>query len=146
MNMEYSWIIYALLSAIFAGLVAIFGKIGLKGVDSGTATMIRAFVMFVFLFLVIAYQGKLVGVMDIVSGKKLMLFIVLSGIAGALSWLFYFLALQSGQVAKVASIDRLSIVFAMIFAMVFLNEKVSLRTGLSLLLIVFASVIIATDK
>ncbi|MFA5855753.1 MAG: EamA family transporter [Candidatus Pacearchaeota archaeon] len=144
--MEYSWIIYALLSAIFAGLVAIFGKIGLKGVDSGTATMIRAFVMFVFLFLVIAYQGKLVGVMDIVSGKKLMLFIVLSGIAGALSWLFYFLALQSGQVAKVASIDRLSIVFAMIFAMVFLNEKVSLRTGLSLLLIVFASVIIATDK
>jgi transporter family protein len=122
--MEYSWIIYALLSAIFAGLVAIFGKIGLKGVDSGTATMIRAFVMFVFLFLVIAYQGKLVGVMDIVSGKKLMLFIVLSGVAGALSWLFYFLALQSGQVTKVASIDRLSIVFAMIFAIVFLNVRI----------------------
>jgi bacterial/archaeal transporter family protein len=115
-----NWIFYALLSAIFASLVAIFGKVGLKDVDSTLATTIRAVVMAVFLIIVSLSLGKsnLLTTFD----SKALGYIVLSGIAGALSWLFYFFAIKNGPVSAVASIDRLSVVFVFIIAVIFLGE------------------------
>jgi transporter family protein len=108
--MDYTWLIFAILSAVFAALVAIFGKIGLEGIDANTATMIRGGIMFAFLILVIAFTGKIENITTIFSSSKALTYIFLSGIAGALSWLFYFLALKIGKASQVAPIDRLSIV------------------------------------
>ena len=134
------WLIYAFISAIFAALVAIFGKIGMKGIDSTLATTIRALVMFVFLFVVIILQKKyiLIGTIKQVD----YVFIILAGIAGAMSWLFYFLALKSGEATKVASIDRLSIVFIMIFSLLFLGEKFSLKLLSGIILIAVGAILI----
>jgi bacterial/archaeal transporter family protein len=143
--MEYLWLIFALLSAFFAALVAIFGKIGLANVDSNLATAIRAIIMAIFLFLIVTIQGKLYEIPGFFSGSKIFYFIVLSGIAGALSWLFYFLALKHGSVTKVVSIDRLSIVFAMVFAIIFLGEKVSLKNIGGVILIVIGAIVISIN-
>ncbi len=120
-----SWIVYvyALLSAVFAALVAIFGKIGLAGIDSTLATTVRAIVMAVFLVVVSFSLGKF----DFLNtlGNKAIFFIVLSGVAGALSWLFYFLAIKLGTVTGVVAIDRTSVVFAFILAALFLSEAVT---------------------
>jgi len=123
-----NWTLYAFISAIFAALVAIFGKIGLKDVDSTLATTIRAVVMAVFLIIVSLSLGKF----SLHSGSaastitnKALYFIVLSGIAGALSWLFYFFAIKNGPASAVAAIDRTSIVFVVILAILFLGEKFS---------------------
>jgi len=115
------WIIYALLSAVFAALVAIFGKIGLKNIDSTLATTVRSVIMAIFLVLV-SLSLKKISLLHTIEGKAL-LFIVLSGIAGAMSWLFYFYAIQKGQASTAAAIDRLSIVFVFILAIIFLGEK-----------------------
>jgi|SRR3989344_3440605 len=138
--MASSWIFYALLAAVFAGLVAVFGKIGLKNVDANLATTIRAFVMFMFLILVILFQNKFALISQLKFADYA--FIVLAGIAGALSWLFYFLALRSGDATKVASLDRLSVVFVMIFAILFLGEKFSLKVLSGVVLIVIGAVMI----
>lgn len=140
--MSYLWLIYALLSAIFAALVAIFGKIGLKDIDSNTATAIRAAIMAVFLVGIIAFQGKLGQIQVIFSNNKAILFIALSGIAGAISWLFYFLALKRGTVCHVVSIDRLSIIFAVVFALLFLGEKINLQTGLGVIIMAVGAILI----
>jgi bacterial/archaeal transporter family protein len=141
-----TWLIFALLSAIFAALVSVFAKVGLQGVDANTATTIRAFIMFVFLMIVILVQGKFDNILGFFLDKKILLFIVLSGIAGALSWLFYFIAIKNGAVTKVVSIDRLSIVFAMVFAVVFLNEKVTIKSIIGIILIATGAIIIAIDN
>jgi len=140
---DYSWLIFALLSAVFAALVAIFGKIGLQGLDSTTATAIRAVIMAVFLVGVVVVLGKAEGIAKIAGNSTAMQFIVLSGVAGALSWLFYFLALQKGTVAQVVPIDRSSVVFALILAVVFLGEKVSLQSALGAALIVVGAILVA---
>lgn len=121
-----SWLIFALLSAVMAAMVSIFGKLGLQQVDPNTATTIRSIIMMLFLVGVLAFQGKLGQIGDVLANKKAMLFIILSGVAGALSWLFYFIAIQKGDVAKVAPIDKLSVVLAVGFALLFLGEKLSL--------------------
>lgn len=141
--MQYTWLLFALLSALGAAFVAIFAKVGLQGVDSHVATTIRALVMFLFLFAVIAIEGKLSQGVSSFTNSKLMFFIILSGIAGALSWLFYFLVLQSGTVAQVAGVDRLSVVFAVLMAALFLSEKIDIRTGLGVSLITVGAIIIA---
>ena len=138
-----SWFVYALGSAVMAALVSIFGKIGLKGVDSNTATTIRAVIMMLFLFGVLAFQGKISQIGDVLANKKAMLFIVLSGVAGALSWMFYFIAIQKGDVAKVAPIDKLSVVLAVAFALLFLGEKLSLWGGIGVGLIAVGVLITA---
>jgi len=140
--MQYSWLIYALLSAIFASLVAIFGKIGLKNFDSNVATTIRAIIMAVFLVVIIIFQGKLNQVQSILTNHKALLFIALSGLAGAISWLFYFLALKRGTVCQVTPIDRLSIVFAILIALIFLGEKITLIQGIGILITVIGAVLI----
>lgn len=121
-----SWIPYALLSAVFAGAVVIFGKIGVKSVDSNLATAIRTVVILVFAWGIVLAQGK---VRDIhMIPTKTLIFLVLSGIATGLSWLFYFRALQLGEASKVAPVDKLSIVFTIVFAALFLGEKLTLGT------------------
>ena len=95
---DYLWLVFALLSALTASLVAIFGKIGLQGIDSNTATAIRGAIMALFLIGVVIAQGKLTHVSTILGNSKAILFIVLSGVAGAVSWIFYFLALKVGKV------------------------------------------------
>lgn len=119
------WLVYALLSAATAALVAIFGKIGLKDADANSATAIRAVVMAVFLLGVVAVQGKFGQLGELFAQRKAMLFILLSGAAGALSWLFYFLALKSGKVSQVGPIDKLSVVLAVVLAYFFLGERIS---------------------
>lgn len=141
--MNYLWLIFGLLSALFASLVAIFGKIGLKGIDTNVATAIRAVIMALFLIVVVAFQGRLNKVREILTDKKAILFIVLSGVAGAMSWLFYFLALKNGKVQQVAPIDRLSVVFAIVLAAIFLGEKISFYTAIGVLLIAAGSIFVA---
>lgn len=138
-----TWLIYALLSAVFAALVAIFGKVGLSGLDANTATAIRAIVMAVFLVGVVLWQGKIDVVSEILSNKKAMVFIVFSGIAGALSWLFYFMAIKYGPVSKVAPIDKLSVVFAVILSALVLGEKLSLMGILGVVAIAGGSLLVA---
>ena len=115
------WIIYALLSAAFAALVAIFGKIGIQNIDSTLATSIRAVVMAGFLVIVSLLLRKF-QLLNTIHSKALV-FIILSGLAGAMSWLFYFFALKHGPVTGVAALDRLSVVFVLIFALLFLGQK-----------------------
>lgn len=141
--MKYLWLIFALLSALSASLVAIFGKIGLKTVDANTATAIRSVVMAVFLIGVVAVQGKLPLLPSVFSDKKTLAFIVFSGLAGALSWLFYFLALKYGLVTKVAPIDKLSVVIAALMAILFLGEKITALNGLGIGLIAAGAIIVA---
>ncbi|WP_342321556.1 EamA family transporter [Kosakonia sp. BYX6] len=138
-----AWLIYALLSAVTAALVAIFGKIGLQHLDANTATAIRAVVMALFLVGVVVVQGKLSLVSTVFADKKALLFIVMSGVAGALSWLFYFMAIKSGNVSRVAPIDKLSVVFAVILAVVLFGEKVSLISAAGVALITAGALMVA---
>ncbi|AMO48565.1 Permease, drug/metabolite transporter superfamily [Enterobacter sp. FY-07] len=141
--MMSAWLIYALLSAVTAALVAIFGKIGLQHLDANTATAIRAVVMALFLVGVVVVQGKLSLVATVLADKKALLFVVLSGVAGALSWLFYFMAIKSGNVSRVAPIDKLSVVFAVILALVLFGEKVSLVAAAGVALITAGALMVA---
>mgnify|MGYP001607414211 CR=1 FL=1 len=141
--MEYLWLIYALLSALFASLVAIFGKIGLQGVDTNTATAIRAIVMAIFLIGLILIQGKLKDVKPILLNSTALTYIILSGIVGALSWLFYFIALKSAKVSQIVPIDRLSVVFALLLAFFILGEHISLKAGIGAALVVVGGILIA---
>jgi len=116
------WIAYAFLAAFFAGLVAILAKLGLQSVDSTLATTVRAIIMAGFLLVLSLAIGKFKDFsFSAFSGKEWLL-IALSGIAGALSWLAYFFALKHGNASSVAAIDKLSIVFVVILAALFLGE------------------------
>ena len=138
-----SWLFYALLSALSAAFVSIFGKIGLKGLDTNAATAVRAIIMAIFLITIVIMQGKLSNVADILNDRKSLLFIIFSGIAGALSWLFYFLALKEGQVSQVAPIDKMSVVFAVILAVIIFGESVSLIHAIAIALIAVGGLILA---
>ncbi len=138
-----TWLIYALLSALSASLVAIFGKIGLQHLDANTATAVRAVVMALFLVGVVVIQGKFNLVGTVLADKKALLFVVLSGVAGALSWLFYFMAIKHGNVSQVAPIDKLSVVFAVILAFILFGEKISLIAGLGVALITAGALMVA---
>ncbi|CRY54786.1 MULTISPECIES: EamA family transporter [Yersinia] len=138
-----TWLIYALLSALTASLVAIFGKIGLQHLDANTATAVRAVVMALFLVGVVVVQGKFNLVGAVLADKKALLFVVLSGVAGALSWLFYFMAIKNGNVSQVAPVDKLSVVFAVILAFILFGEKISLVAGLGVALITAGALMVA---
>ena len=138
-----AWLIYALLSAITAAAVAILGKIGLQQLDANTATAIRAVVMAIFLVGVVVVQGKLNLVNTFLNDKKALLIIALSGIAGALSWLFYFMAIKEGKVSQVAPIDKLSVVFAVVFAVILFGEKISLLAGVGVAMIAVGAILVA---
>ncbi|MET4879411.1 EamA family transporter [Morganella morganii] len=138
-----AWLIYALLSAISAAMVAVFGKMGLQHLDANTATAIRAVIMALFLVGVVVVQGKLNLISEIIENRKALFFIALSGIAEALSWLFYFMAIKNGQVSQVAPIDKLSVVFAVIFAVILFGEKISLIAAGGVVLITVGALMVA---
>lgn len=138
-----AWLIYALLSAISAAMVAVFGKMGLQHLDANTATAIRAVIMALFLVGVVVVQGKFNLISEIIENRKALFFIALSGIAGALSWLFYFMAIKNGQVSQVAPIDKLSVVFAVIFAVILFGEKISLIAAGGVALITVGALMVA---
>ena len=129
-----TWIILSVLSAFFASLVAIFGKMGLKTIDPTLATTIRALVMASFFVIASLALGKF-NSLDQIHGKVLWL-IIGAGLAGALSWLCYFWALKSGPTTAVAAIDRGSIVFVVILAFVFLGEALTWKTIVGALFVV----------
>lgn len=116
-----SWMLLALIGAVFAALVAILGKIGLQGIDTTVATTVRAVIMAAFLVVVSLSMGK-VSLAALPQGRAL-LFITLSGIAGALSWLAMFAALKLGPAPSVSAIDRTSVVFVLIFSLLFLGTQ-----------------------
>jgi len=115
------WLLYAALSALLAGLVAIFGKLGVHGVDNTVATTVRAAIMCASLVLIVLVRGAVPNVRTL-DGRTL-LFLVLSGLAGAGSWLCYFRALQLGDALRVAPIDRMSGAVTLVLAAVLLHER-----------------------
>jgi transporter family protein len=134
------WWIYALLSAFFAALTAIFAKIGIKGVDSDLATAIRTVIILIIAWGIALYKGSAEN-MGMLS-KINWIFIVLSGCATGLSWIFYFKALQLGKVSQVAPVDKLSVALAIILSAVFLREQLTWQTGIGALLIISGTLVL----
>lgn len=131
---QQRWLLYALLSAVAASFVGIFGKLGMADIDSNLATAIRSVVMTLFLVGVCSAMGvwSKVGTLH----GRAMLMIVLSGVAGAISWLFYFRAIQIGKVAQVAPIDKLSMPFVVLLAVLILGDRPSHLNWLGVAMIV----------
>jgi bacterial/archaeal transporter family protein len=136
------WIAYAAGSAVCAALVAILAKIGLKGVDPTTATIVRGVIMGAFLLLVGLLLRKFEGLGGAAWDTRAWTFIILSAIAGALSWILYFSALKVGPAGPVAVIDKLSVVLVIIMAALFFGEAFTLRSALGVVLTIAGSVLI----
>lgn len=127
------WVVYALLSALFAALTSILAKIGISGIDSNLATAIRTAVVLVMAWGIVFMTGVQKQISNI--GTRSWVFLVLSGLATGLSWLFYYRALQMGDASRVVPIDKSSVVISMILAFVVLKEQVSWQTVVGGLLI-----------
>ena len=128
------WVIFAILSAVFAALTSILAKIGIEGVNSNLATAVRTVVIVFMAWLMVFITGNQNGIMDI--SKKSWLFLILSGLATGASWLCYYKALQLGEASKVVPIDKLSIVITIILAFIFLGEQITLKTLIGCSLII----------
>ena len=128
------WVIFAILSAVFAALTSILAKIGIEGVNSNLATAVRTVVIVFMAWLMVFITGNQNGIIDI--SKKSWLFLILSGLATGASWLCYYKALQLGEASKVVPIDKLSIVITIILAFIFLGEQITLKTLIGCCLIV----------
>ena len=134
------WKVYALLSAVFASLTAIFAKIGVRDVDSNLATAIRVTFVLILTWGIVLFTGAALGIKNI--NANTLTFLLLSALATGLSWLFYFKALQLGDVSKVAPIDKLSVAITIFLAILFLGEPASLKTIAGGLLITAGSVVL----
>jgi len=137
-----SWLFWALLSALFAGLTAILAKVGVKDVNSNLATAIRSVVILIFAW-AIALGGKTQSLASL--GRRTWLFLVLSGIATGLSWLCYFRALQLGEASRVAPVDKLSVVVAIVLAAIFLREELTWRHWVGGALITAGAIVLARN-
>lgn len=133
------WKVYALLSAVFASLTAIFAKIGVKGIDSNLATAIRTTVILLLTWGIVIFGNQIKALKTISSHAWI--FLVLSGLATGMSWLFYFKAIQLGDISRVAPIDKLSVVITIILAFIFLKETVSLKVIAGAVLIAAGSIL-----
>jgi transporter family protein len=138
------WKWYAILSAAFAALTAIFAKIGVKNIDSNLATAIRTCVIIVITWGIVIATNSSGEIRNLT--KNNWTFLILSGVATGLSWLFYFKALQLGEASKVAPIDKLSVVFVMLFSFLILKEPFSWKVLLGGLCIAAGSLIILMDR
>ncbi|MDD6044077.1 MAG: EamA family transporter [Clostridia bacterium] len=127
------WFVFALLSAVFAALTSILGKVGIEGVNSNLATAIRTAVVLVMAWLMVFITNQQTGIADI--SKKSWIFLTLSGLATGASWLCYFKALQMGDVTRVVPIDKLSVVITLILAFVFLHEEFTAKSLIGCVLI-----------
>ena len=134
------WWIYALLSALFAALTAVFAKVGIKGVDTDLATAIRTVVILIIAWGIAFFRG---GTSTIYSlTRQNIIFLILSGIATGLSWVFYFKALQIGKVSQVAPVDKLSVAIAIIISVAFLGEVLTAKIAIGALLIIAGTVVL----
>lgn len=127
------WLFWALLSAIFAALTAIFAKVGLQGIDSDFATLIRTIIIVFILIFMVLMMGKWQNPSSL--SAKTWLFLILSALATGASWLCYFRALQMGNASQVAPIDKLSVILVVLFAVIFLGERPSIQEYIGILLI-----------
>ena len=125
MTTSTGWFYWAILSAVFAALTAIFAKIGIQNVDSDLATLIRTAIIIVVLSAFVAYTGKWANPFEL--SAKTWLFLGLSGLATGASWVCYFRALKLGNASKVASVDKFSLVLVAVFTSTFLGERPSVR-------------------
>ena len=127
------WIVFALLSAVFAALTSILAKLGIDGVNSNLATAIRTVVVVIMSWGMVFLTNSQGGISDI--SKKSWLFLILSGLATGISWLCYYKALQMGDASKVVPIDKLSVVITLILAFVFLHEEFTAKSLIGCLFI-----------
>ena len=134
------WWIYALLSALFAALTAIFAKIGIKGVDTDLATAIRTVIILILAWAIALFKGGHSGISSLT--KTNWIFLVLSGCATGLSWIFYFRALQLGKVTQVAPVDKLSVALAIALSVLFLGEPLTLKNSIGALLIIGGTIVL----
>lgn len=133
------WKYYSLLSALFAALTAICAKIGVKDINSNLATAIRTTIILLLTWGIVAFGGRMGEIKDI--SRHTWCFLILSGLATGMSWLFYFKALQTGDVSRVAPIDKLSVVITILLAFFLLKEPVSTKTVIGALLITAGSIV-----
>ena len=134
------WIVFALLSAVFAALTSIFAKIGIENVNSNLATAIRTVIVLVVAWLIVFATGKHQQIVDI--STKSWVFLVLSGLATGLSWLCYFYALQIGEASKVVPVDKFSVVITMVMAFFILGEVITMKTIIGGLLITAGTLVL----
>ena len=135
------WQTYALLSAFFAALTAIFAKVGVSGVNSNLATAIRTVVILFIAWGIVFATVPLREIREI--SRHSLLFLVLSGMATGISWLFYFKALQIGEASKVAPLEKISVAFTIILAFVFLGDPLSVKTIIGGVLILGGALVLA---
>ena len=127
------WLLFALLSSIFAALTSILAKVGLEGVNSNLATAVRTMVVVVMAWGMVFLTGAQSGIQEI--SKKSWIFLILSGLATGASWLCYYRALQIGEASKVVPIDKLSVVITLVLAFVFLHERFTPKSLVGCILI-----------
>ena len=139
-----SWFYWALLSAVFAALTAIFAKIGLEGVNSDLATLVRTFVIVGVLSAFVYFTG--VWTNPLALPAKTWIFLVLSGLATGASWVCYFRALKIGDASKVAPVDKFSLVLVAVFAVIFLHERPSVRDWTGILLVAAGVLVLALKR
>lgn len=134
------WIFYALMSAVFAALVSILAKIGIRNINSNLATAIRTVVVLIMAWGIVFITGKQKELSTLTD--KNWRFLIYSGLATGASWLFYFRALQLGEASKVVPIDKLSVVITMIMAFVFLGEAFTVKTAIGGILIAVGTLVL----
>ncbi len=133
------WWFYAILSALFASLTALFAKLGVANINSNLATGIRTIVVVLMIWIIILTKGETKGIGSL--SKQNVFFLIVSGLTTGLSWLFYFKALQLGNLSQVAPIDKLSIALTIILAVIFLGETMSLKTAIGAALIIAGTLV-----
>jgi transporter family protein len=133
MALAQQWVAFALLSAVFAALTAIFAKVGLEGIDSDYATLVRTAIILIVLTVIVGAMGKWRN--PAILPPRSLLFLTLSALATGASWLFYFRALKAGEASQVAPIDKLSVVLVAIFATIFLGERPGLREWIGIAMV-----------
>jgi len=138
------WWIFALLSAFFAALTAIFAKIGIRDVDSDLATAIRTVIILIIAWGIALYRGSAENIGGL--NKTNWIFLILSGCATGLSWIFYFKALQIGKVSQVAPVDKLSVALAIVLSVIFLKEPLTWQSAIGALLIIGGTIVLILPK
>ncbi len=133
------WWIYALLSALFASLTTIFAKVGITGINSNLATAIRSIIILMVAWGIVFARGEAKGIATL--SKQNIIFLIISGIATGLSWIFYFKALQMGKVSKVAPVDKLSVALTIILSIIFLGEVLTWKAAIGALLIIAGTIV-----
>lgn len=132
-------VVFALLSALFASLTAIFAKVGITGVNSNLATAIRTIIILIVAWGIVLARGETKGIATL--SKQNIIFLIISGVATGLSWIFYFKALQIGKVSQVAPVDKLSVALTILLSVIFLGEALTWKAAVGALLIIAGTIV-----